>query len=235
MERTQPLVIAVDGPAGVGKSTIAQALAARYALTYVETGALYRAVGLLGQRLGLPPDDGPRLAQAASQASFRFRMDGPINRVFLDDEEVTTLLRAQDMGGLASTCSAQPEVRAALLDLQRSFAAGGAVAEGRDIGTVVFPGADYKFFLVADPRERARRRQLQLEKEGQIVDFEALCAEIQARDRQDSSRAIAPLLAAQDAITVDTTHLSITGVLEKLYAIIDNLEKPPPEPPEGQR
>jgi CMP/dCMP kinase len=231
MEQTQPLVIAVDGPAGVGKSTIAQALASRYALTYVETGALYRAVALLGHRLGLAPDDGPRLAQAASKVSFRFSIDGPKNHVFLDDEEVTAQLRAQHMGALASTCSAQPEVRAALLDLQRSFAAGGAVAEGRDIGTVVFPEADYKFFLVADPRERARRRQAQLEEVGQKVDIEVLYTEIQTRDKQDSGRAIAPLKAAEDAITVDTTHLTITGVLEKLYAIIDNLERPQPESP----
>jgi GTPase len=212
-------VIAVDGPAGVGKSTIAIALARELGLTYVETGALYRAVGLAAERAGADLECAAVLGAVAAGMEVVFRFQDDVNHVFLDGEDVTDLLRSPEMGTLASKVSAVPEVRAALLELQRDFGrAGGAVAEGRDIGTVVFPDADYKFFLVADPEERARRRHLQLQNMGEEVDFDGLLAEIKERDHQDSTRAIAPLKAADDAIVVDTTSLQADEVTRDLLA-----------------
>ncbi len=211
------LVVAVDGPAGVGKSTLAISLAREFDLTYVETGALYRAIGWLARDNGVSHDDEDGLADIAASLPITFSLEGTVNRVNLNGMDVTTLLRGPEMGPLASQVSAKPRVRSALLQRQREFArVGGAVAEGRDIGTVVFPDADVKFFLVADVEERARRRYLQLQEAGEKVSMAELVEEIGARDRQDSGRAVAPLKAANDAIIVDTTHLSVEGVLEVL-------------------
>jgi len=210
-------VIAVDGPAGVGKSTIAISLARELDLTYVETGALYRAVGLAARRAGTDLNDHAALGEVAAGMEILFRFEEGVNRVFLQGEDVTALLRNPDAGPLASRVSAVPEVRAALLELQRAFGReGGAVAEGRDIGTVVFPDADFKFFLAADPAERARRRHLQLQGMGKEVNFDQLLAEIKERDHQDSTRALAPLKAADDAIIVDTTHMHADEVTRTL-------------------
>jgi cytidylate kinase len=218
-ESRRKIVVAVDGPAGVGKSTLAIALAREFNLTYVETGALYRAVGLVAREQGVDSDDEVGLARIAQTLPVTFSLEGELNRVLLDGRDVTAELRGPEMGPLASQVSAKPKVRAALLELQRAFArAGGAVAEGRDIGTVVFPEADVKFFLVADVEVRAHRRFLQLAKMGKQVPMAELVREIGARDQRDSGRAVAPLKAAQDAIEVDTTHLTIDGVLEVMRA-----------------
>ena len=211
------IVVAVDGPAGVGKSTLAIGLAREFHLTYVETGARYRAIGWVARERGISPDDEAALAAIAATLPIEFSLEGELNRVILDGRDVTTLLRSPEMGPLASQVSAKPKVRSALLDRQREFAKlGGTVAEGRDIGTVVFPDAHVKFFLTADVEERAHRRYLQLQDAGEDVSMAQLIEEIGTRDRQDSGRAVAPLKAAADAIIVDTTHLSVEGVLDVL-------------------
>ncbi len=176
-----------------------------------------RPVRSTAREEGIDLDDEPALAALAARLPVEFRMDQGVNHVFLAGRDVTRELRGPEMGPLASLVSAKPAVRAALLEVQRAFArSGGAVAEGRDIGTVVFPEADVKFFLTADVEERARRRYLQLREMGKSVSMAELVDEIAARDRQDSGRAVAPLKAAVDAIVVDTTVLSIEGVLETM-------------------
>jgi len=221
-ERKEPLVVALDGPAGVGKSTVAMALAAALGLQYVETGALYRAVGLAALRMGVSLDDALGLERIAAALDVVFRMEGGVNRVFLTGEDVTLALRAPNMGPVASKVSACPEVRQALLPVQRRFAQNlpGAVAEGRDIGTVVFPNASYKFFLTADVKRRAGRRHLQLMQQGKNVAVEELEVEIAGRDKADSGRKVAPLKAAADAVIVDTSELTaqqvVDGILRRI-------------------
>jgi len=218
------IVVALDGPAGVGKSTVAMAIARELSLTYVETGALYRAVAFKARSEGIPLDDHPAVAQVAQALQVSFRVEGELNRVFLDGEDVTFALRGQDVSPLASQVSAQPGVRAALLEVQRAFArtGRGAVAEGRDIGTVVFPEARFKFFLTADVRTRALRRYHQLEAMGGRPVLAELEQEIAARDRQDSERAVAPLKAASDAVVIDTSRVNaaqvIALILERIRA-----------------
>jgi len=218
----RPIVVAIDGPAGVGKSTIAMAVARELELTYVETGALYRAVGLLTQREGLNLEAEEEVAGLAAAMEIAFRLDGELNRVYLSGEDVTMQLRAPQMGPAASIVSAQPAVRQALLDLQRDFGTrgNGAVAEGRDIGTVVFPQATFKFFLEADVEERARRRHLQLEAMGRHVSVAELVADLAVRDERDRNRAVAPLKPAADAVIVDSTHLNADEVIAAIMGHI---------------
>jgi len=210
------VVVALDGPAGVGKSTVAMAVAAALGLSYVETGALYRAVGLAGRRQDVPGDDEEGLARIAAAMDIRFSLKEGVNRVLLAGEDITELLRLPEMGPLASRVSAHPKVRSALLTLQRTLGrtGRGAVLEGRDIGTVIFPDSRHKFFLTAAPEVRAERRRRQLESKGQTVDYEAILEEIKARDRADSGRAVAPLKPAADAVVVDTGLLTATQVVD---------------------
>jgi cytidylate kinase len=210
------IVVALDGPAGVGKSTVAMAIARELSLTYVETGAIYRAVAFKARSEGIPLDDLDGVAAVARSLDISFRVDGDINHVFLDGQDVTMALRGQDVSPLASKVSAQAAVRAALLDVQRSFVRSGrgAVAEGRDIGTIVFPQASFKFFLTADVRTRALRRFHQLEEMGRRPVLAELEEEIAARDRQDTERAVAPLKAAPDAVVVDTSRLTADQVIQ---------------------
>ena len=211
-----PVVVALDGPAGVGKSTVAMAVAAALGLSYVETGALYRAVGLAGKRAGVPGDDEEGLARLAAGMDIRFSLKEGVNRVFLEEEDITDTLRLPEMGPLASMVSAHPRVRSALLTLQRTLGrtGRGAVLEGRDIGTVIFPDTGLKFFLTATSKVRAERRRRQLESKGQTVDYEAILEEIKDRDRADSGRAVAPLKPADDAVVVDTGPLTAVQVVD---------------------
>jgi cytidylate kinase len=217
--------VAVDGPAGAGKSSAARMLAARLGFAMVDTGAIYRAVALAARRAGVAYDDDGALE--ALLPGLRIRFAPPIRaddaqRVLLGDEDVSAEIRTPPMSLGASAVSARPVVRAGLLELQRRLALApenrGAVLEGRDIGTVVFPDADAKFFLTASPEERARRRHAELQARGAATSFVEVLAEQQRRDRDDSQRAVAPLRPAADAAQVDTTGLALEAVVERLAA-----------------
>jgi cytidylate kinase len=220
-DRARGLIVAIDGPAGAGKSTAARLLAARLGYALLDTGAIYRSMALRARECGVAWDDGAGVAALADGIDIAFRMEGAINRVTLNGQDVTTAIRTPEISDGASRVSALPEVRAALLGLQRRIgAAGGVVVEGRDIGTVVFPDAEAKFFLTASTDERARRRAAELTAAGKPVDTDQTKAEIIARDTRDSTRAAAPLRKADDAIEVDSSALSPDAVVAKMADVV---------------
>ncbi|MDA0999969.1 MAG: (d)CMP kinase [bacterium] len=211
------IVIPVDGPAGSGKSTMARALADRLGWDYLETGALYRAVGLKVLEAGGSPDDAAEAARQAGSLHFQSAKVAGEWKNLLDDRDVSQSLREERVSDAASRVSSLPEVRAAVLDFQRSYGRErGAVLDGRDIGTVVFPGARLKFFLDADMEVRIQRRFGELEKKGISFDPERLAADLRERDRRDRERKIAPLKPAQDAEKIDTSGMPIDQVLARM-------------------
>src|SRR6185369_2695815 len=220
-DRTRGLIVAIDGPAGAGKSTAAKMLAARLGYALLDTGAIYRSMALRARERGVAWDDGPGVAALADGIDISFRLDGAVNHVTLNGQDVTVAIRTPEMSDGASRVSALPEVRAALLGLQRRIgAAGGVVVEGRDIGTVVFPDAEAKFFLTASTDERARRRVAELSAAGKPVDADQTKAEIIARDTRDSTRAAAPLRKADDAIEIDSSAVSPDAVVAKMADVV---------------
>ena len=213
------MIVAIDGPAGAGKSTAARMLAKRLGYTLLDTGAIYRVMALRAREGDVDWADGPAVAALADGLELRFHLDGDLNRVFVDGKEVTTAIRTPEMSDGASRVSALPEVRAALLGIQRRIgAAGDVVVEGRDIGTGVFPDAGAKFFLTASTDERARRRVAELAAAGRPADAATTRAEIVARDERDSTRAAAPLRKADDAMEIDSSALGPDEVVARMAA-----------------
>jgi cytidylate kinase len=211
------LVIAIDGPAGAGKSTVAQKVAALLGLTYVDSGATYRAAALKVLQSAVALDDEQAVAKLIAQTDIRITTDGLQSRVLVDGQDVTEKIRTPEVTLAAAKVSRLPEVRAKLVAVQRSFATGrGVVMEGRDIGTVVFPNARLKIFLKADPVERARRRLKQDTKEGRSATLEQTADEIARRDQLDAERRISPLVAAPDAVQIDSTNLVADQVVEQI-------------------
>lgn len=212
-------VVTIDGPSGAGKGTISRALAGRLGWHLLDSGALYRLVAFAGHAQGLRRDDRSGHARLAAQLDIRFG-SGPDGgeQIWLSGIDVTRDIRSETAGMGASRVAAWPEVRSALIGRQHGFARPpGLVADGRDMGTVVFPAAALKIFLSATPEERALRRYNQLKGKDSAVTLAALSREIAARDRQDATRPVAPLVAAADAVAVDSTGLSITEVVERVW------------------
>ena len=215
------LVVAVDGPAAAGKSTVSKALATRLGYLYIDTGALYRAVAWLADRKGIADATGPTLGAAVRGADIRLHGSPEHLRVLVEGRDVSSEIRTERISQLASHLSALPEVRGALLALQRSLGErGGVVMDGRDIGTVIFPGADAKFFIFASPEVRARRRHAELLAKGIGSDPDLVRAELEARDRRDAEREHAPLKTADDAVAIDTTDLDPAAVVARMLSVI---------------
>lgn len=215
-------IVTIDGPSGAGKSTISRGLAARLHFTYLDTGAMYRAVGLALEQQGIDLADTAALKKCLAGIELTLLPNGDDDvRVLLNGEDVSQAIRTPEMGLLASRVSANPLVREKLTALQRQLGEkGGIVAEGRDMGTVVFPKAACKFFLSASAEERARRRQKQLAGKGQTVDYQEILDQISKRDYDDSRRELAPLKPADDAITVDSSRLDAAAVIDCMLASI---------------
>jgi len=216
------LVITVDGPAGSGKSTVSRILADRISYMYLDTGLLYRVVAYAAMQSAIALDDSTALEALCSRITILPRTaDGNMN-VLIDGEDVSGNVRTEEISMRASTISAVSAVRQALLLPQRNAGRdGGIVAEGRDMGTIVFPGADIKFFLDADVDERAKRRYLQLMESGSNVDLDEIKRGLEARDSQDTQRKIAPLKPAGDSVIIDTTGIDVDGVVEKMITIVE--------------
>ena len=216
-------VLCIDGPSGSGKGTVARRVAEALGWGYLDSGALYRLVALAAEEAGISLEDEAGLARLAAGLPVRFESGG--ERVWLGEREVLDELRTEHCGDRASRVAALPAVRAALKDLQRGFArAPGLVADGRDMGTVIFPEAPFKVFLTASAEERARRRYKQLKDKGFDVNLAALFEEVTARDRRDAERAVAPLRPAEDARVIDSTSMAIDEtVAEVLDAVRGSL------------
>ena len=218
-------IITVDGPSGSGKGTISQRVAERLGWHFLDSGAIYRVLGLMAEQAGIGDENVDKLVEIAGKMPLSFDRD----RVLLAGEEVSALIRTETAGNRASRVAAIPAVRAALLDWQRDYARPpGLVADGRDMGTVVFPRAEVKIFLTASPEERAERRYKQLKEKGLSVNLARLIDEIRERDERDSRREAAPLKASASAMTLDSTHLSIDQVydqvMEKVFATFPDLQ-----------
>ena len=214
-------VMTIDGPSGSGKGTVSRAVAEALGWALLDSGALYRLVALAARRSGIGRDDGPGLAKLAEGLDIDFGSDGAENEVVrLHGQDVTSAIRTEEAGNDASKVASLPVVRAALLERQRQFAVPpGLVADGRDMGSVVFPQAEVKIFLTASPVERAARRHKQLKEKGVAATLAALSLEIAERDQRDTNRAVSPLVASSDAILLDTTGMSVDQVIERVLSL----------------
>lgn len=220
---SRPFIVAIDGPAGAGKSTVSKILALRLGFTLVDTGAIYRCVALKARRTGVAFDDATALEALLEGLEVTFEMDEDRNHVFLDGEDVSEAIRTPENSQAASQVSSQPVVRNALLDVQRRLALTadqGAILEGRDIGTVVFPKADLKVFLFADPTIRAKRRYEELFQKGHEKPVGEVLAAQNKRDKEDSEREVAPLKPAEDAVKLDSTEMPLSEVVHQIETLV---------------
>lgn len=219
-------VIAVDGPAGAGKSTVARAVAARLGYVYIDTGAMYRAITLLSIRHNVAPSDVEKLLELLQHAEIRLIPVEGRNRVLLNGEDVTELIRLPEVSQRVSAVAQHARVRQVLVQIQRELAKEGAVVmDGRDIGTVVLPDADVKVFLVADPRVRATRRWEELQQKGYQIPFEQVYDELLARDHFDQTRTESPLRKAPDAIEIDTSQMCIDEVVDTILELCEKADR----------
>jgi cytidylate kinase len=215
------LIIAIDGPAGSGKSTVAKAVAQRLGIDYLDTGALYRAVALWLDKHGVPPEESERLREELRRLRIKIKGD----KVYVDGCDVTEAIRSSRVDAVVSAYSALPTVRECLFSIQRAQVnCKGLVADGRDMGTVVFPEAQIKVFLTASPEERARRRWLESSDKGGLT-YEEILKGIRERDAFDSGRSLSPLRAARDACVIDTTGLSVDEVVDQIIELVKNLKQ----------
>jgi cytidylate kinase len=215
------LTIAIDGPSGAGKSTVARSLARRLGYIYIDTGAMYRSLALRAKGRGISPEDELALKRLAVSLRIRFATEGEQTRVFSEGEDITEAIRTPEISRLASAISKRRGVREALVQMQREMGKeGGVVLEGRDIGTVVFPGADVKFYLDAESSERIRRRYDEMIEKGVKVDLGETREELLQRDYNDTHRAHSPLKKAIDAVFIDSTHRSVEEVVEEMVRVV---------------
>jgi len=212
------IIIALDGPAASGKSTAAKLLAAKLGYVYIDTGAMYRACALAAKRQNTDIGDNEALSTLMNSIKLDIRYQEDGNKTILDGEDISQAIREPDISKLASAISAKAIVREKMVDLQRRLGEkGGVILDGRDIGTVVFPQAELKFFLIAPVATRAQRRYLELREKGLNPEYETVLHELEERDEADSSRALAPLIAARDSICIDSGPLSVPQLVDILY------------------
>ncbi|NPB09678.1 MAG: (d)CMP kinase [Thermodesulfobacteria bacterium] len=220
--RPKGLLVTIDGPAGAGKSTIARLLAQKLGYLYLDTGAMYRAVALAAKRRGISPEDEEALTRLCRELDLKLVPRGDGLAVMLDGEDVSEEIRTPEIDRLSSMVAKVPGVRECLKERQRALGeAGGVVAEGRDMGSHVFPDADLKFFLTASPEVRAKRREQDLRRKGYSVSYEKVLQEILERDRRDQEREVAPLVVPEGAILIDTSSLTTEEVLKRLLEEVE--------------
>lgn len=222
MNQKRKLIIAIDGPAGSGKSTVSRRVAQRLGYRYVDTGAMYRAVAWKALQQGVALDDADAVTQIARETRLELQCDARRFQIAVDGTDVTTAIRTAEVSDASSRISTIANVRSELVAQQQRLGQdGGAVMEGRDIGTIVFPRADLKIFLDANPETRAERRLVQNLTEGQESDREQTVEAVKRRDHRDASRSASPMVAADDAVHLDTTHLNIEKVVESILALVE--------------
>ena len=215
------MIIAIDGPAGSGKSTVARLIASRLNFKYIETGSMYRAVAWKAQQEGINPENAEGIAEVARTISLEFQPGPERQKVFVDGKELTPILKTETIGQLAAVVAANRAVREIMVAQQQNMGRNGnVVMDGRDIGTVVFPEADKKFFLVADQKERAQRRHEEMKAKHPEVTFEKIYEQLQQRDYEDENREVSPLVPAKDSIRLDTTHMNINDVVAYMIETI---------------